>query len=280
MPIPKVLKPTFSELIGLDYRTHPRYKGIVGHWIIGEGGGTQVRDISGYGRHGTFTSGDPATDWVIGQFGRTLNFDGTDDHINFGDVPWVNFGAGNWALSIWMRLASTTNNRQILLGKDLANQRQFSMDFDKANDNTRAVRFGYYTVLDGSNHAFLDTANDFINDTDWHHVLGQRVGDSFEIFLDGALNSSGTTSGTHGTMTNSTADFQIGKRTFVSFNEPFTGDLDEVRVYSRALNVAEARSLYTDPFLEFVPEEFIAKAPAAGGTFQPRQFPFRPHLTR
>lgn len=67
---PKVTKPTFGEIYSSQYKQHPRYRGIVGHWIMAEGGGTKVRDISGFGNDGTFTNMVPASDWIHGQFGH------------------------------------------------------------------------------------------------------------------------------------------------------------------------------------------------------------------
>ena len=41
----------------------------------------------------------------------------------------------------------------------------------------------------------------------------------------------------------------------------FNGRLDEIRIYNRTLNGSEAKSLYTDPFLEFRPRRRLLRSP-------------------
>ncbi|MBN2316493.1 MAG: hypothetical protein JXM79_21375, partial [Sedimentisphaerales bacterium] len=53
---------------------------IVGHWKLDEGAGTTASDSIG-GNEGAF-EGEPQ--WVAGQFGNALEFDG-DDWVNCGD---------------------------------------------------------------------------------------------------------------------------------------------------------------------------------------------------
>jgi len=55
---------------------------LVGHWRFDEGSGTTAKDSSGNGGDGTFT-GDPQ--WVTGQLGGALEFDG-DDWVDCGDI--------------------------------------------------------------------------------------------------------------------------------------------------------------------------------------------------
>lgn len=58
------------------------WKGLLGLWApyLGPTGLT-LYDWSGYGRHGTLTDMDPATDWVASPHGSVLDFDGADDQV-------------------------------------------------------------------------------------------------------------------------------------------------------------------------------------------------------
>ena len=49
---------------------------IVGHWKLDETSGTTATDSSGAGNDGTLNNMDPATDWVYGEIGGGLDFDG------------------------------------------------------------------------------------------------------------------------------------------------------------------------------------------------------------
>ena len=75
------------------------WKGLIGAWCPSLGpSGSTLRDLSGFGRHGTLGNMDPATDWIIGANprvpGYTLDFDGTNDHIEIDALTDLNFNGG------------------------------------------------------------------------------------------------------------------------------------------------------------------------------------------
>lgn len=64
------------------------WRGCVGAWCPTLGpSGTQLHDWSGFENHGTLTSMDPATDWVVGSNGHEIELDGTLDHVQTQWVP-------------------------------------------------------------------------------------------------------------------------------------------------------------------------------------------------
>jgi len=72
--------------------------------------------------------------------------------------------------------------------------------------------------------------------TGWHHVVAQRSGDNFEIYVDGVLAGSGTTA--VGTVTSSEPLLIGGTGT-----DDYEGLLDDVRGYARALDTADIAAL-------------------------------------
>ena len=70
---------------------------LVGHWRLDEGSGTTVYDSSASGNDGTF-EGDP--EWVAGQYGDALEFDG-DDWVNFGAPPELVIN-GEISITCWV----------------------------------------------------------------------------------------------------------------------------------------------------------------------------------
>ena len=62
---------------------HPLAKGLVGYWLMNEGTGNTVQDLSGNGHTGTFVN---ETVWDAGKFGSCLSFDGTDDYVNINSI--------------------------------------------------------------------------------------------------------------------------------------------------------------------------------------------------
>lgn len=76
-----------------------------------------------------------------------------------------------------------------------------------------------------------------INDGKWHHVAGRLTGTTATIFIDGVVNA--TVSRNPNIVT--TADLEIGRRNDVGNH--FPGDIDDVRLYNRALSDSEIESL-------------------------------------
>jgi hypothetical protein len=60
---------------------HPLAQGLVGCWLMNEGGGNTVFDSSGFGNHGNFSNGPL---WVNGRSGSVISFDGNARWI---DLP-------------------------------------------------------------------------------------------------------------------------------------------------------------------------------------------------
>ena len=71
-------------------KNHPLARGLAGCWVMNEGTGFKVFDLSGNGNTGTMT-GMTNSDWVPGTDGYALDFDGTDDYIAVGDRSSLQF---------------------------------------------------------------------------------------------------------------------------------------------------------------------------------------------
>ncbi len=68
---------------------HPSlWHGLVGAWFPAFGPtGLKLFDVSGRHDDGTLTNMDPASDWIVAPGGGALDFDGSDDHVEFGSLP-------------------------------------------------------------------------------------------------------------------------------------------------------------------------------------------------
>ena len=93
LQIPRLATPSYKAgyARSAGESAHPNlWKGLAGAWVpaMGVTGGT-LRDISGNKNHGTLTNMDPATDWVVGEKGLALDFDGSDDYIEIANSPSI-----------------------------------------------------------------------------------------------------------------------------------------------------------------------------------------------
>ena len=100
--------------------------------------------------------------------------------------------------------------------------------------------FGWQDVNSASAVA-TDTTR--INDGQWHHVVAVlTIGQGVTFYVDGVYSSS-----TAMNLTNSGdnwANLTVGVNPYTYFGNYFTGSIDEVRVYNRALSAAEVSTVY------------------------------------
>jgi hypothetical protein len=77
----------------------------------------------------------------------------------------------------------------------------------------------------------------------WNHICGTYDGTTMLIYVNGALVNSATRSGT---ITSSTGVFSIGADyNGTTASEYFTGSLEDIRLYNRALTAGEIRTVVT-----------------------------------
>ena len=156
--------------------------------------------------------------------------------------------SGDFTLSVWVRTATIPASNEwwrILhqgdenpyqgTGVGLVMQPQGSgqpgkVTFELFNKNANQdVRFSSYP------------SSKNLADGKWHHLLGSFRFGVASFYVDGQLNGSGTTAFT--TISNR-APFTVGNIVTIQ-NGGLRGDVDEVRIYNRALTAQEIRELYT-----------------------------------
>ena len=74
-----ILKPPKGAMLN---RGHPLALGLVGCWLMNEGGGNIVNDLSGNGNTGVFV-GDGVS-WSAGKYGPGISLAGSDDYVSLG----------------------------------------------------------------------------------------------------------------------------------------------------------------------------------------------------
>lgn len=220
--------------------SHPLNRGLVSWYLAMPGWnyGSTWRDLCGR-NHGTLTNMDPATDWVSavgrpGGFG-SLDFDATNDYVHCGTTlpfmstltvsAWIKYNSGNDTHGYPVEHVVDSNNCwmiHIVAGGATAN---LAFKIKVAASETRnAVAVG----------ATLNT---------WEHWICTAVsGGSLAIYKNGQPQTLGVDGNTSFT---STARFDLGGGSH-STNTQFGGQLDDVRIYSRAISFTESWALYND----------------------------------
>ena len=210
-----------------DYTT-----GLVGHYPFDEGTGNTAGDLSGNGHDGTLPAN--GVTWIPSAVIKGgINIAGT----NGSAIPLGTWdpteGTGQLSLALWIKWAQTGNVNQGLISKrDDWNLGGMMFGWRLRNDSN-LIRFhhGGGAVLDSP----ANTLTPFIGE--WAHVGVTFDGTTARIYLNGEEIASGPWS-----LANKTdAGMRIGS--YNSGAPTFNGDMDDFRVYDRALLAAEVESL-------------------------------------
>jgi hypothetical protein len=247
-------KPTLGALLNRRYRQHPRYRGCIGHWMMLEGGGATVFDLSVYGNPGVISG---SVTWGKGRFGPALSY-------NAGGTGVVTAGAG--AVTTFDMLTETTfaawvyptsiGAEEAVIYKVLAGGTP-----GKGLYLTTTNAFGYFVDRASGGDATALSANNTMTLNEWQFIAAVYLfGAAPRLFRNGsevAYASQGA--GTNALVSEETGGVTIGNRE-VSLVQ-FDGLIDDVRVYNRALTPSEVMSLYQDPFLEFKQRRHFLSVP-------------------
>ena len=229
-------------------------EGLVGYWPLDEGAGTATVDVSGNGSDGTLNGGPI---WDVGKFGGALNFDGSDDHVDLGNQPILDFATGDWTVSAWIQVATAPSGDVTIYGKG----------GDHSSTALPGVR--YQLMLDSDNyiHPVLDddsskkdpTGDITVIDGQWHHALmTRRNGTEFRLYVDGVEDMGATSDGDATLAANydlsgtskfnayigAIANAEASTLSTVVLEKYFSGLIDDVAVWSRALTLEEIAYLW------------------------------------
>jgi hypothetical protein len=153
-----------------------------------------------------------------GSPGKAVSFDGSDDWI---DVPDTSYGNVDWTYEAWIK---TTSSSGWIVGKNEASDFRIVSAKAYLQWNTS----GGFTSISGLTN---------VNTNTWRHIVGVRSGTIMRIYVDGALDNTGATSGTA-----NPGYYVIGRRG--SAEGYYFGLIDELRIYNRALSATEVANHY------------------------------------
>lgn len=156
----------------------------------------------------------------------SIYYDGTQEKMQFG--------TGNFAVGFYLKSVKPWSNYNgIILATTLADSGFTGFVFYKNRDSGKksmVVRFGTGTdIYSGSDV-----------DTNWHHWLFMRDGDTVKIYKDGKVDATKAFSGS----VNANVDLYVGGyySNWASFTSAYFR-LSNVRIYNRALTDAEIQSV-------------------------------------
>ncbi len=173
-----------------------------------------------------------------GVFGGAVRFDGYDDAVRLPYRPQLPLRSGDFTASLWFRYRAATGEQPLLwMGGVGTSQPQVWLRGEPASDRLQ----GLITTRKGASPprtASVRTTGAY-NDGRWHHLALRRGGGQLTLFLDGTAISTADVPGS--VSRDSPFGVHIGQKP--DSRAHFTGAIDEVRVYDRALGDEELTRL-------------------------------------
>jgi hypothetical protein len=210
--------------------TAPDDRGLVAHWTFDEGSGAVARDVTGNGHDATLKN----TEWVPSPRGQALRFDSKDDQAQYGNIESMML-AGDLTLAAWVKTDASmapSTHRLIFGDSGYAVQRNGNLAVDSYN--RLSFEWG-----DGKSSAAVLAPGALMNGA-WKHVVAVANSAAVQValYVDGAVVAEMP-------MPLPICKTAAKERTTGWFyNGFFQGDLDDIRLYSRALSPAEVQGLF------------------------------------
>jgi hypothetical protein len=205
--------------------------GPVAHYKLDEGEGTIAVDSSGNGNDGILLDGPTVVD---GQFGQALAFEVSRVAIPASDSLTADLFQGSFTLSAWINPKRTGPTWQQIFRSMIADDTSNDTLFIN-NDGRLSWRGRVGGAWAGG---MCETASDVVPADQWTHFAVTGDGTNFRIYVNGALSQESAFQTTDG----SNATYYIGGDPTWT-GESYSGMVDEVRIYDRAISEAEVLGL-------------------------------------
>ncbi|MGW4733779.1 exo-alpha-sialidase [Streptomyces shenzhenensis] len=171
---------------------------------------------------------------TAGVSGGALRFDGADDAVRLPYDDRLPLGTRDFTVSLWFRTTAASGEQPLLwMGGIGSRQPQVWLRGEPDSDRVR----GLITVREGATavRTAAVAASGAHNDGRWHHLVLRRGGGRLTLVLDGAASSVADVPGS--VSRNAPFGVHIGQR--MDSRAFFTGAIDDVHVWDRALTDAE-----------------------------------------
>ena len=208
--------------------------GLLAHWALDESeAGAVAVDSSGFGLAGTPSTNPPTPTRDVPPVrfanAHSLSFNGRDQWIDMGNPALLNLG-GVITIAAWVRPAATDGYRDVV-----AHGYRTSPNRDLA----LRIRNGNYefTMWDSVDHAAI-AAIPAADAGAWVHLCGVFDGATYFVYRNGEVVAA--TADATAPPPNIEASWTIGAR---AADRQWQGQIDDVRIYGRALSAAEAAQL-------------------------------------
>lgn len=207
----------------------PQPTGPVASYPFSEGAGAITADSSGNGFTATLTNG---TAWTItGKYGNAISFDGVNDKVTLPNT--LDIADFPFTLEAWIRPTSFADWRAIFSKR--ASYSISQMRFDVG----LSISTGRIYITNGSTFSqftYVPPLNT------WTHIAIVVESSGVKLYINGTLQQ---TIGAMALGSSASAPVAIGNTG--DNDDPFAGQIDNLRLYTRALSQTEIQSAMNMP---------------------------------
>ena len=212
---------------------HPLANGLIGYWLMKEGSGSGIYDISGKGNHGTLRNMS-TNNQLSGWFGSSISFDGTNDDIDCGNDKSLDVTTG-FSVSVLIRPTEVASYRTVL--SKMITDNAHSTIYLYIYNNIVGLRL--YDSSGNQRNAVSSTI--YVNN--WYHVVGTYNGSSLKLYVNNILVD---TELTVPTINVNTSNLFIGSSERWP-GEEYQGIIDNIMMHNRGLLTSEVKQLHYEP---------------------------------
>ncbi len=204
--------------------------GLVGYWNMDSSdidwSANTILDRSGNGNQGSLVGLSSGSDSVNGKYGQAMTFNGVNK-ISIPSAQSLNLSINNaFTYSVWLKNASQIDTWRAVIYSDVLHNLSVgnSLILIRPGGSVRQL------VQYGPNNNYPSYVVG-----EWYHLAVTYDGSNIYIYVNGQSSCSSCNVAATGTMSTVSS---------LSIGSTFKGDIDEVRVYNRALSQSEITALY------------------------------------
>ncbi|MFK8185517.1 MAG: NF038122 family metalloprotease [Phormidesmis sp.] len=223
---------------GSDTLSRSLVNGLVGHWALDEASGLNTKD-SAKGNTGTLVNAN----WTSGKIGGALDFDGTQEKVLVADTNELDL-TQTLTLSTWIKADAfkdgagliTKGTSKVTYALEVNSDGKLTFNTNDGFYKTTTSWFGFFSNTVSKQQTFTSDSGLTLNQ--WHHVAVTYDGENVQFYIDGQLDGS-----TQASVSLESSNESLVFGADVKDGTYFDGELDDIRVYDRALSVEELLAL-------------------------------------
>jgi prepilin-type N-terminal cleavage/methylation domain-containing protein len=219
---------------------------LISEWRLDENTGTTTADSWSGGSTGNLGGATHLPVWKTGTDcvnGSCLQFDGTEDYVNFGNNSNLSMGLGDATVSLWVRFDNAVPSAAECLVSCGGAGTGSGYRFQRLSGASSQLWCGFTDGTISYISAYLSPPGSLTSNTWYNIVVVFNRTSIAQGYINGEKQTgySLTISGLQGSITNY-YNYIIGSHTGASYY--FSGKMDEVRVYNEAMPTSQIKEQY------------------------------------